>query len=298
MSELQQTKQGRVEILVGHRVSSTIPESDVGPDADYAVTPGQLKHFIESRADWTAFAAEELVNELNKAHPGPPRPMYALTFDDGYLDNLTNALPILETYGCAATIFITTGFIGRKTLPVEQALGAIIMRCEDLIGLDGRRFSCGTLKQKWGAYNSIRPKLKRLSPLKREKYISKISDVNHAYLSEIQKSFMTWRDVCDLDKHPLVTIGAHSMSHAFLPATFPIEAYREIRASKFELEERLGHPISSFAYPYGGHNRLVRYLARRTGFRFAFSTEPRCVNRLNRPDYYRIPRLDLKVAVS
>lgn len=43
----------------------------------------------------------------------PSRPII-ITFDDGYVSNFTNAYPVLQQYGFHATIFMVSGFIGRK----------------------------------------------------------------------------------------------------------------------------------------------------------------------------------------
>ena len=55
------------------------------------------------------------------------RPVVAITFDDGYADNLHNALPLLERYSAPATVFLATGWIDRGEPFWWDRLSAIVM---------------------------------------------------------------------------------------------------------------------------------------------------------------------------
>src|SRR5690606_25957583 len=81
----------------------------------------------------------------------------------------------------------------------------------------------------------------------------------------------------DFARHPLVDIGAHTVSHRFLSGLDEAEAARELSANKHYLEELLERPIAWLAYPYGGDGacgaREAR-LAAEAGFQAAFTTRP------------------------
>ena len=70
----------------------------------------------------------------------------------------------------------------------------------------------------------------------------------------------------------LVDIGAHTVTHAYLPTQAPLRQRDEIARSKRELEEMVGGPVEAFAYPYGGMSRVAQTAVREAGFRRACST--------------------------
>ncbi len=79
------------------------------------------------------------------------------------------------------------------------------------------------------------------------------------------RPMMTWeqvRDAADLG----VEIGAHSLYHPELDILHPKRAYQEIAGSKSELEQQLGQPVNSFAYPHGYHSRKTRAMVIKAGF--------------------------------
>ena len=61
-------------------------------------------------------------------------------------------------------------------------------------------------------------------------------------------------------------IGAHSMSHPQLDCLPPQQAEYEIHQSKDVLEQVLGQPVNSFAYPHGYHDRRVRQMVVEAGY--------------------------------
>ncbi len=71
-----------------------------------------------------------------------------------------------------------------------------------------------------------------------------------------------------------VTVGAHSRTHADLPACSPGELEREVRGSKEDLEDLLGKPVTSFAYPAGLLNDEVVAAVAAAGFDLAVTSRP------------------------
>lgn len=71
-----------------------------------------------------------------------------------------------------------------------------------------------------------------------------------------------------------VAVGAHSRTHADLPACSPGELEREVRGSKEDLENLLGQPVTSFAYPTGLLNDEVVAAVAAAGFTQAVTTRP------------------------
>lgn len=70
----------------------------------------QMKFLVDSGC--VTITPDELYAGLNGEIELPPRPVL-ITFDDGYIDNYTNAFPILKKYGLHATIFIIPSFTGK-----------------------------------------------------------------------------------------------------------------------------------------------------------------------------------------
>ena len=218
---------------------------------------------------------------------------FFLTFDDGYKDFIENVLPILEKYDVKTILFITTGFVGRNLFPYEFELSNILIRKNTL-----RTKAFGVLdiagdKNKMNVYDKIRIPLKTENSMKRQEYMDELADLNGIDRNEYKDDiFLTWKDVKAIDRHPLVTIGAHTYSHAFLPSLSIKDAWQEIIKSKREIEKVVGHSIESFSYPYGGFNAKIRFLVKLCGFRFAFITESKQFRRL-KSDKLQIPRTDI-----
>lgn len=98
-------------VLMFHRVSPRIPTDPIGRDltltpAAFGADLAWLKaHGIR------AIDLAELENDL--ARGVDPARTVVVTFDDGYADQYTDALPVLQRYGDRATFFIVTGMLGK-----------------------------------------------------------------------------------------------------------------------------------------------------------------------------------------
>jgi len=82
---------------------------------------------------------------------------------------------------------------------------------------------------------------------------------------------MDWRQALQLQRSGF-ELGSHTCSHPRLTEIGRVEARREIEVSKVILEDRLGSPVETFAYPFGAHDDAVRSLVREAGYRCACST--------------------------
>lgn len=94
------------KIIVYHSISS--PETALPSNTD--VSPEKF----ESHLKWLAGRSDRVVSLYDLLEYRGRKSLYAITFDDGYRDNLTVALPLLEKYNLPMTLFAVAGFIGRQ----------------------------------------------------------------------------------------------------------------------------------------------------------------------------------------
>jgi peptidoglycan/xylan/chitin deacetylase (PgdA/CDA1 family) len=99
---------------------------------------------------------------------------------------------------------------------------------------------------------------------------------------------MTWDQLKEVSLDG-ITVGSHSLNHAYLPDLSREAQVREIVESKRALESRLGRPAYYLAYPIGGFSEDIKRITREAGYRLAFTTN-RGSDRLNR-DLFELKRI-------
>jgi peptidoglycan/xylan/chitin deacetylase (PgdA/CDA1 family) len=281
---------------------------------DLCVTP---RHFAEQMEVLkSAAACEPLASFSNRRWSRPSRrARLAITFDDGYRDNVVNALPILERYEIPATIFIVSGSIGSAqefwwdtlercllrperipaTLELEIAGGrqCWALRDDDAERGDGRsawRADSGRPTARQRAFLDLWELLVTMDTGERDRHLDALvswAGIDAAPATE--RLPMSLDELVELAKHPLITIGCHTVAHSRLPDLPPAAQRRAIGDCRDALEEWTGREITTFSYPYGRYNRVTSAIVRDLAFVLACSSRPATVTPLS--DRWAMPRL-------
>lgn len=206
-----------------------------------------------------------------------PRNALAITFDDGYRDNLTHAAPVLARYGLPASIFLATGFIGSADVPWFDRVAFAFKTCratawrtswDETIVLD-------TLADRLSALDRVLARLKMLPDAEIRGAVDRLlMEVDSADRRGGKNVMLGWDDV-----HALAglgfSIGAHTISHAILSRITAERAWTEIDGSRAMIAAACGRPPRVFAYPNGGagdYTGAVARLVRDAGFSCAVTT--------------------------
>ncbi len=187
-----------VPILMYHSVADASPpelQTWTATPAQFAAQMGWL-----AEQGYRALTVSQLVQMRQAGQPLPERAI-VLTFDDGYANFLSTAMPIMAKHGLASTLYVTTGFV------------------------DHQRHLFGT-----------------------------------------QPSILTWPQLREIQRNPLVEIGAHTHDHSPLDRLNRADAEREITLPKQRLEQELGQRIESFCYPFGFNSAAVRAQVKAAGY--------------------------------
>ncbi len=234
---------------------------------------------------------------LDEERPAGRRAAVAVTFDDGYADNLHQALPILAEAGIPATFFISTGQIGGGGFWSDE-LARLLLGPGPLpeeFTLDDR--DCG------GSWPSIEPEQRKalhdrlhramlgVDAPRREAWLAQLRDWAGAPGPTAADRALTADEVRQLASHPLVTIGAHGVTHTPLALLDEERQAAEIRGSLAALGELLQRPVELFAYPFGGrrqYDAVTIRQCRSAGVRRAVTTLPGQVHRWSDP--WQLPR--------
>lgn len=92
------------------------------------------------------------------------------------------------------------------------------------------------------------------------------------HIKNCETGFLNEKELKEIAKNPLVTIGSHSKTHARLAECDKKELNKEIFHSKHYLEDLLGQPIKLFSYPHGSYNSYVIENLKEANYKLAFSS--------------------------
>ncbi len=228
-----------------------------------------------------------------------PENTVIVTFDDGYKDNITYALPILKKFNVPAEIYITTGFPD-KTCDLWWYELEHLLRELDYLSFEWNNkhysWDLKRLELKYEAYRDIRT-LFVTSSLDNQKVLLEIlrsSNNDSSFTTEDYS--MSWEDIIELGRDPLIAIGAHTISHPSLSQLTDEDVYKEMKGSKDRLEEMLKHPIETFSYPFGSSveaDRRVSLIAEKIGYKCALACMYGHIRREHKDHPYSIPRIPI-----
>lgn len=205
-----------------------------------------------------------------------PERAVAVTFDDGYRNNLLLAAPLLKHHAVPATFFLSTGLVGTNRWMWAYELEELFLRYPSttvakvaadpvLEGLCQRELSREVLLTAWIAH------LKGLSTPELERVLQRLRTALPVEVDD-ENRFLAWDDARALSSMGF-ELGGHTVNHPILVRMGLPEASEEVIGCGRDLSERLGVRPTLFAYPNGDTSPQVSSLVGRH-FDAAFTTTP------------------------
>jgi len=259
---------------------------------------GQIR-FLKA---WCEIIVPEDLEEARRRRRG----RFALiTFDDGYIDNFTDALPILKAHGTRATFFLASGLLDQPRLPWWDEI-AWMARVSDPVTIPSGRWFSGPVALDpavpdaglWRLADTYR----RLPPASRDTYLDFVGAATgrgRCGPEPARGLWMTWDMVRQL-RAAGMTLGGHTHQHVLLSELSSERQRDELETCLRRIEEEVGVRPDSVSYPYGSRgsfDRTTRTCLEQLGVRHAFSYYGG-VGRFDDWHPYDIPRIAVERYIS
>ena len=294
---------GRGHILMFHRVYPAKKRKRkrirISANAGIEVTPDFLEKiilFFISRG-YAFISLDQLKDWL--FDKTKKQKFVIFTFDDGYADNFFHAYPVFKKYNVPFTIYVATHFPDKTAILWWYLLEDIILANDFLdlkVGKNRHRFSNKTEEEREETFLHIRSLIMETSCL--EEFLIKIEEIFSPFQIDLyektEELVLSWEQICQLNRDPLVTIGAHTVNHFLLSELSRKQAKTEIMDSKKKIEHHIKGEVNHFAYPFGGEGDAgVREfeIVKECGFKTAVTTRFASVFRKHRDHLECLPRI-------
>jgi peptidoglycan/xylan/chitin deacetylase (PgdA/CDA1 family) len=277
-----------VLVLLYHRVTT------LGSDPQLlAVSPDNFRaHLQFLKNNFLLVRFEEDWSKIDK-------PALAITFDDGYADNVLEALPIIEEIGVPATFFVSTGTIGTRQEFWWDELEHLVLGehiCPDRFVLEDSRFGQAwpttSAAERQVLFEEIQPPMRKIDAKRRESWLKQLRQWAQTEVKDCEAHrSMTVEELQRLAQSRWATVGAHTITHTALSYLKSEEQRQEIIGAKTELESWLEREVTAFSYPFGtgeDYTRETVDFCRKAGFVKAAANFPAQVHSWT--DLFEIPR--------
>lgn len=302
-------------ILLYHRVTQLERDPQL-----LAVSPQNFAahlHVVKQAAHLSSL--RQIVSDLQRGSVDPRG--VAITFDDGYLDNLQQAAPLLDRHSAPATVFATAGrrcgegeffwdeleriILSPSCLPAQARFAGVLEGVGGNLGAGGeytadeceRHRDWNVLRpddptQRHTLYRHLCGRLHSLSIAAREDALSAIRNWAHVDAkSRETHRMMSGNDLGELSRSELIDIGGHTVDHPRLVSESVAEQRRQITTNRSAIAAAIGRSPRGFSYPFGtrhDYSAETMGLVKEAGYDFA------CSNFTGRVtadcDPYQLPR--------
>lgn len=227
------------------------------------------------------------LRDLTEGRPLPPRAL-AVTFDDGYRDNLTIAGPMLRRLGVPATCFLVPGILSGETDPWWERLAWGFARATAPgVDWEGTRLDTADVPARRQAFDQVSGALKTRDRKERDAAVAELVELlepgGASY--DAREMFLDWDGARELGGY--MELGSHTMYHAILSQEDAAAQHDDLARSREELRRGTGAEIGVLAYPNGkqaDYDDATLSAAAAAGYDHAITTE-RGWNRPSTPRY-------------
>lgn len=250
-----------------------------------------------------------------------PERAVVVTFDDGYVDNFEVALPLLRQHQVPATLFVTTCNIGTDrefwwdrletlllaagTLPDALELQlpsgsrhwnlgrAAVYGAEDMIADRQVKAWSAPRGTRMGFFYDVWKTLWPLPDASREVALDQLAAwAGFTMAPSLSRRTMTAGEIRVMGQEGVMEIGAHTVDHPPLPAHESGVQSAQILGSRDRLQQILGLPVPTFAYPHGEYSPETIRILEEAGFECAVTVEQKLAGRHS--DAMKLPRFGVK----
>lgn len=251
----------------------------------------QMKHLVES--GYRCVTLGELVDNLGSGCI--QKKTVAITFDDGFYNNYSQAYPILKQFGIPATIFVATGYVGSGRLNWPELNLLLVKLCKsDCLHVGEKAYSVCSDEDRARVYNQIEEFRKSMESEQFELRFDRLLVEAGLSREEVLESkhakalsYLEWGHIQEMASSGLIEIGSHSVLHRRLNRLAIEDARWEMQHSAQEIKDHVG-VCRYFAYPYGDYSGIHENMAQELGYSAVFTATQAGV--IKRSSVYRMPR--------
>jgi peptidoglycan/xylan/chitin deacetylase (PgdA/CDA1 family) len=234
---------------------------------------------------------------------GSRKTRVAITFDDGYYNNLSEVIPVMRELKLPMTWFVATGFVDNpQRLPWWDLLDFVLANVSSSVQLNqagvAGRYDLSDSSDRERFKQSVRRTMKSSSPENGQAVVDELLGQLEGQVELPENAFVREWEIAAAEFDGL-ELGGHTVSHPNMACCSEVQQYSEVQSGKRRLEEISGRRLKWFAYPFGGRGSFDENSARivkQAGFEGALTLVPGLVTRQGNP--FQLPRIPVSAGQS